>query len=146
MTPAERFYNKVALDTLTGCLEWVAYVRPDGYASFWDGTRQVPAHRWAYEHVIGPVPEGLTIDHLCRNRACVNPQHMEPVTHRENTLRGEGITARQARQTHCKNGHEFTPDNTYIRPSDGGRRCRTCLRAKNVIRNRERRARARGAA
>ena len=141
MTPAERFWAKVGPIRYGECWQWTAFTNK-GYGVFWNGTRHMQAHRWAYENVIGPVPDGLTLDHLCRNRACVNPWHLEPVTHRENTLRGVGITAQQARQTHCKRNHEFTPENTYIRPSDGGRRCRTCLREKNRIRNRARRAAA----
>ena len=83
------------------------------------------AHRVAYELTNGPIPDGLELDHLCRVRHCVNPSHIEAVTHRENTLRGTGPIPHRARQSHCKHGHEFTPENTYRLPN-GCRHCRTC--------------------
>ena len=86
------------------------------------------AHRVVYEILVGPIPVGLELDHLCRNRACVNPDHLEPVTTRTNLLRGYSPWACRARQTHCKRGHEFTPENTYG-TGDGRRYCRTCRRA-----------------
>lgn len=87
------------------------------------------AHRIAYELTHGPIPEGMTLDHLCRVRHCVNPLHLEVVTRVENIMRGEGPTARNARKTHCKHGHEFTPANTiHFTNWNGkpGRQCRTC--------------------
>lgn len=126
----ELFWNKV--DRSGDCWEWQAFRDKDGYGVW--GWREedrrwknVRAHRFAYEEVVGEIPEGLQIDHLCRNPSCVNPDHLEPVTARENTLRGVGITARHAKQTHCHQGHEFTDDNTYINPS-GSRVCKQCRR------------------
>ncbi len=93
-TEAARFWDKVAFEPNTGCWLWAAYADRKGYGQFSagsraDGTyRKVFAHRWAYEHEVGPIPEGLTIDHLCRVPLCVNPGHLEPVTNRENTRRG----------------------------------------------------------
>lgn len=107
-----------------GCWEWNASKTSDGYGWFRDGSGPVRAHQWAYEYFIGPVPEGLELDHLCRNRACANPYHLEPVTDRENTIRG--VNARP-KKTHCKQGHAFTPDNTYFR-KNGRRACRQCSR------------------
>ena len=90
------------------------------------GRRSLRAHCVMYETFVGPIPPHAQLDHLCRVRACCNPDHVEPVTPRENTLRGQGIGAINAVKTHCVNGHEFTPENTYIRPDDGGRSCRKC--------------------
>jgi hypothetical protein len=102
------------------CWEWPLARKSDGYPIVgWDG-RTRHAHRVAYEFLVGPIPDGLTLDHLCRNRGCVNPDHLEPVTHQEN--------CRRARKDYCAHGHELTPENTYIRPSNGRRACRECGR------------------
>jgi hypothetical protein len=93
----------------------------------------------AYELAIGPIPEGLTIDHLCRNRGCVNPAHLEAVTNRTNLLRGDGIAALNARKTHCKRGHEFTPENTYVW-REGTRACRACHTAQEQARRQKKEA------
>lgn len=81
----------------------------------------VMVHRAVYKHLIGSIPKGLTLDHLCRNRWCVHPNHVEPVTHRVNTLRGDGPTARNAQKTTCPKGHQLSP-------RTGGRYCKTCNR------------------
>jgi hypothetical protein len=106
--------------------------------------RTVYTHRAAYEVFVGPIAEGLTIDHLCRNRACCNPAHLEPTTMRENTLRGESQASIHARQTHCLRGHEFTPSNTYrMRGAHGVQRlCRTCRLEQQRASYRRRRASA----
>lgn len=88
-----------------------------------------PAHRFSYEILVGPIPEGMELDHLCKNRRCVNPAHLEPVTHHENLIRGNGFTGINARKTHCSRGHELSQDNILNR-SRGGRECKTCHRVR----------------
>ena len=101
----DRFWSKVSKSD--GCWTWLGGLDGKGYGYFRLGSRMVGSYRLAYELLIDPVPDGLVLDHLCRNRKCVNPWHLEPVTNRENVLRGSGITAMQARQTHCKRGHAY---------------------------------------
>lgn len=91
--------------------------------------RSTTVHRLAYEHFIGPIPDGLHIDHLCRVRNCVNPAHLEPVTCRENIMRGTGVAAINAHKTQCTHGHPFDEANTYVGAS-GERECRTCRRQR----------------
>jgi len=131
MTEAERFWAKVQKSE--GCWLWTAR-KNNGYGSFslTDSNATVFAHRWAYQSIVGPVPEGTELDHLCRTRACVRPDHLEPVAHRENVLRGEGLAAKQARKTHCPKGHEYTSENT--RRYAGRRYCRQCGRERYVPR------------
>lgn len=118
-----------------GCWRWTGYLLPNGYGLI--GRRQIKgsrlAHRWFYELLIGPIPEGLQLDHLCRNRSCVNPAHLEPVTHKVNGLRGVGPPALNARKTHCIHGHLFDAENTHLAP-DGTRRCRACAHERAVCR------------
>ena len=131
MTDYERrFWAKV--EKTDSCWFWTGAKIQGGYGSFTDGRgSSVPAHRLAYELLVGPIPEGLVIDHLCRTPGCVNPSHLEPVTVRENTMRGESGSARNARKTHCDNGHAFSISNTYLYPrSSRKRRCRACKREK----------------
>lgn len=98
-----------------------------GYGRFYFGDRVVPAHRYAYELLVGPIPEGLQLDHLCRDRACCNPDHLEPVTQRENLRRGIGPAGLNARKTKCPKGHPYDEANTYTH-SAGWRQCRACRR------------------
>jgi len=108
-------------------------------AVFYNGRPQ-QAHRVVYECVKGPIPHGLTLDHLCRNTLCVNPDHLEPVTMRENILRGTGPSAQNAKKDHCKHGHEFTDANTHRRGPGrrvGKRECRECRRAYELRRDRK---------
>lgn len=125
----ERFWPKVSRVGESECWEWIAGRNRSGYGIFrvgGAGTSPVNAHRVAYEILRGAIPQGLDLDHLCRNRGCVNPAHLEPVTRKVNTLRGSGPTAINAARTHCHRGHEFTPQNTIAHPL--GRNCRECRR------------------
>jgi hypothetical protein len=121
------------------CLEWTRGRMNSGYGSivFEGRTRQVHAAAW--ETFRGQVPSGLVIDHMCRNRLCCNIEHLRVVTIRENVLCGEGLSAQNARKTHCIRGHEFSPENTR-RSKNGGRICRACNRLR-LARDRAQRSR-----
>jgi hypothetical protein len=128
----DRFWAKVEEDSQTGCWNWTAAMDGHGYGRFGGsgGCRRGKtslAHRIAFELVIGMIRGGLELDHLCRNTVCVNPAHLEPVTHRENLLRGRTVPAAYAARTHCGRGHPFDSVNSY-RDAEGRRRCRACLR------------------
>lgn len=133
--PEARFWESIVRDPDTECWEWTGWLNDKGYGSLWAPTQAkiLLAHRVAYELVIGPIPKGLQIDHLCRNRACANPDHLEPVTRQENILRGVSPAGVNVRKTHCKRGHEFTAENT--RHYDGKRLCLECRRAAARARN-----------
>lgn len=128
-----RFWDKVYPCPITGCWLWGASVRKKrgGYGQFTvkHGT-VAQSHRIAYELIKGPIPEGLVLDHLCRVTCCVNPDHLEPVTAVENFMRGMAPGIVSWRTNICKFGHELTPENTHYNPSNGRRRCRTCLHAR----------------
>ena len=126
-----RFWSKVGIGAPNKCWPWTASKNSNGYGSFWMNGHLKKAHRVAYELVIGPIPEGLEIDHLCREHACVNTSHLEPVTHRENGLRGLSPYAKNARKTHCKRGHPFNEANTRIRVDNGTRWCHECNRLRH---------------
>jgi hypothetical protein len=140
---AERFWDKVRVNPETGCWEWTAHLIRNGYGHFrWQGKMR-RAHRLAYEALVGEIPEGFQLDHLCRTRNCVNPDHVEPVTPQENTLRGDTIAARHAAKTHCPQGHPYDEENTFIRKGrGGGRGCRTCRRARTAQYDAKRRGKA----
>jgi hypothetical protein len=117
-----------------GCWDRIGRLSTGGYAVITVNGHLFRSHRFLFEKIIGPIPDGLFIDHLCRNRACSNPLHLEPVTSRENTLRGIGITSINAKKTHCKNGHLLSGKNLNEKKAKmGGRACRIC----NTISKRE---------
>jgi hypothetical protein len=138
-----------SVESSSGCWLWQLKIDKNGYGRMAVGGKTVLAHRAAYEAFVGPIPDGLVIDHLCHtrdrscagascvHRRCVNPDHLDVVTPGENTRRGRSLWAINARKTHCKNGHEFTSANTYV--WNGGRYCRTCNRAA-VARRKARKA------
>lgn len=135
-----RFDAKWLPDCHFGCWVWVASLSTSGYGhmtmgSRTDGTKRPhSAHRIGYELYIGAIPPGLVTDHLCRNRFCVNPWHLELVTPRENTVRADWaaiVENRIASRTHCPRGHPFSGENLYIRP-DGARGCKACMRESNI--------------
>ena len=124
--------DRIEIDAKSGCWIWTGAKRGGSpreghYGGLSVGGKQMYAHRYVYELLVGPIPHGLVVDHLCRVRRCVNPAHIEPVTERENLIRGNGVSGINSRRTHCAQGHEFTPENTHIDPR-GHRRCRTCNR------------------
>lgn len=126
----DRFWKHVCPEPNSGCWLWVDGLSGLGYATIavgsrYDGTEnKILAHIFAYTYYIGPVPPGLELDHKCRIPSCCNPDHLEPVTHRINLLRGVGPSAMRARQTHCIHGHPFDKANTRI--VKHGRQCREC--------------------
>ena len=147
-TLEERFWPKVNKDgpisnhrpDLGPCWLWLGGQMNNGYGQFWNGRNMVLAHRFAYELLVGPIPEGLESDHLCRVRNCVNAGHLEPVSHLINVQRGEaGLESgrQQLAKTHCPAEHPYGVENTYW--WRGERHCRACNRAHS----RELRARRR---
>jgi hypothetical protein len=119
------------------CWLWTGAIDKGGYGRFVLNSKRTSAlaHRVGYELMRGPIPDGLELDHLCRNHACVNPDHLEAVTHRENILRGDyragyqAVAALQRAKTHCPQGHPYSGSNLYILPKSGGRVCRICAKA-----------------
>lgn len=110
------------------CWLYPGKLDPAGYGRTCINNRKLQAHCLSYEHFVGKVPEGLELDHLCRNRACINPAHLEPVTAQVNVRRGMSFAAENAKKTHCPKGHAYSPENTRINVN-GSRECRTCCRA-----------------
>ena len=131
--PEEERFLAMIEETQSGCWEWRGYKNSKGYGMFHPYQRRgnVFAHRWAYEKYVGVVPDGLVLDHLCENKSCANPEHLEPVTNAENLRRG-GVGQKNAEhhksRTHCRNGHEYTEETTgYVRRKSRGVLTRHCL-------------------
>lgn len=138
----EHFWSFVDLNGEDGCWIWHGERATGGYGRFSHRGRRWPAHRYAYEGLVALIPEGLHIDHLCRKPPCVNPAHLEPVTCRENLLRGDTFQARNAQKTHCPQGHPYDAANTYTPPGKNARHCRACSRdrARQLLATEEGRA------
>lgn len=151
-TPEERFWSHVDKRGPDDCWLWAGGLTRGGYGGF-SGLRHLGqrAHRIAYQLAVGPIPDGLDLDHTCHDpstctardecphRRCCNPRHLEPVSRKENVERSGGVSAGLASRTHCPQGHEFMADNTFIE-ADGSRRCRECKNAnwrKNYWRRKE---------
>lgn len=125
----DKFWSKV--NKTAECWEWAACKMPTGYGKLKYKGQDWLAHRLSYTLLIGPIKEGLTVDHLCRNRSCVNPDHMELVSQGENTLRGLSVSGINSRKTHCSKGHEYGGENLIVARKTSHRRCRTCERIKD---------------
>ena len=149
MTTQERFQKFISPEPMSGCWLWTGALTDKGYARIRGASKPVKAHRLSYELARGPIPDGLELDHLCRVRCCVNPAHLEPVTHAENVRRSIAAignpgalagSAVQRAKTHCPSGHEYNEANTYRLL--GSRFCRACRnRACREISRRKREAR-----
>lgn len=144
--PHQRFWPKVDTSAgLFGCWPWLANVTHDGYGLFALGRdsegrgHNIRPHRFAYQQVRGPIPDGLELDHLCKNTLCCNPAHLEPVTGAENKRRGDSFSGVNARKTHCLRGHPLAGANVRINPR-GSRVCVAC--AREATRSHARKARA----
>ena len=131
---AERIRAKIVVDA-SGCWLWTASKDRKGYGQYRLNGKNRKAHVVVYRELVGSVPAGLQLDHLCRVRHCVNPAHLEPVTCAENIRRGE---SGNRKKTHCPKGHEYTPDNTYVH--NNKRQCKTCAASRPRVVTPERRA------
>lgn len=132
----ERFFNKYTVNPLTDCWEWNK-PKKNGYGQFYHNGTMRRSHIFSYELYYGNVPEGMVLDHLCKNKACCNPDHLETVSQKTNVRRGragESCKERAFLQTHCKRGHKFTVDNTYV-SKVGARHCRACRTDRTQERN-----------
>lgn len=125
----DRLQTRIHVDPDTGCWLWAGTIHPKGYGQVSINGRDLYVHRVVYEWTVGPIPDGLTIDHLCRRPPCCHPGHLEPVTVAENIRRGTSPSAANARKTECHRGHPLAGANLYRTP-DGRRKCRACQRAR----------------
>lgn len=122
------------IDRTKDCWNWKGALSGGGYGQVHlKDNKTVRAHRLTYELLVGPIPAGLQLDHLCRNRKCVNPKHLEPVTRRVNILRGVGASAQNAKRTLCKNGHPLNEENTFWRKGKWGEPWRQCIPCRRDV-------------
>lgn len=133
----ERFWSKV--EKTEGCWNWTGDTNGSGYGRFWPTWRKwITAHRFAYKLLVGPIPDGKILDHLCENKVCVRPDHVRATTHAGNVLRGKGPTARNARKTTCKRGHPLSGENLKLyKPPNYPRAlrvCRACVKIRDAAR------------
>lgn len=132
--PSERFHGRYIVSENT-CWEWQGSRSPEGYGRIGTPIGPVYAHRVSYEIHHGPIPEGRVVDHICNNRCCVNPAHLQAITHRQNVLRGEAPNVLIHWTGHCSNGHDLSdPRHAYRRPDNGAVVCRTCNRERGRAR------------
>jgi hypothetical protein len=122
--PWDRFADKIDAGV---CMEWTGAIT-NGYGRFQFERKCWLAHRWVWTQLFGPIPDDMTVDHICRNTRCVDPSHLRLLPMYDNIMAGYATSAVNRRKTHCNEGHEFTPENTHIKPS-GHRVCLTCKRA-----------------
>lgn len=135
-TPEEKFWSRV--EKSDGCWLWTGPLHSGGKTGYgWTGKKL--AHRQAYEYAVGPIPDGLQLDHLCRVRLCVRPEHLEPVTQKENIRRGDAPSTVAARTGKCQRGHLLSGRNLYVVPATGAHRCQACV---NDRQRKNRRSRA----
>lgn len=132
-----RFWRRVIPCPMSGCWLWIGAVNHRGYGTISIRRTANGAHRYAYERLVGEIPAGFHLDHRCRVRCCVNPAHLEPVTPRENLMRGDTFAARNASAKSCLRGHQFSPENTRVRR--GRRECLTCVSAATQAQTERRR-------
>lgn len=137
----DRLMERTEIDPITGCWLWTGPQNGRGYGQMWVGNSKLYVHRVSYEEYIGPIPDGLQLDHRCRTRNCLRPGHLEPVTGKVNILRGTSFSAVNARKTKCSKGHEFSRENTWV-SSRNRRICRACERERSRIKYARRTARA----
>lgn len=125
MTIEQRLLSKVKNNPETGCMEFIGSLYKNGYGQIWNGKRTEQAHRVSYRFYVGEIPDDKEIDHLCRNRCCVNPNHLALVTHQENIARSHTVMGENARKTHCMRGHPLSGENLII-TKQKTRQCRVC--------------------